>query len=167
MNKASYRIQASTEAEIARARLARAQQAADRGDREKAVDLAVESAFDAGIATTYSMLGGETQFGKETKSILAQAQDFVQTLSPESARGQNPSKSPKNAKSALALAQGEQALMPAIFYAGSAYGFAQAKKNAKLSRQAILVFDERCKQRPRATNPLPASKSNLMKRLLR
>lgn len=136
-----YRIQASSEAEVARARLARAKQAAEQGDNNKAIDLAVESAFDAGIAKTYAVLAGEHKYQLVADEIVDDAQDFVRGLAATSFEPFAKAANPKTGKQAMKLAK-SCSLMGAVFYAGGAHGYARANNDQELLASSIRFYDE-------------------------
>lgn len=169
-----YRIQASTEAEVARARLARAQQAADHGDVPKAIDLAVESAFDAGIATSFAALAKETKYKKVAQDIMHDAQAFVRSISASTVEDFDRAANPTTSKQALKFAQ-SSSLLGAVFYAGGAHGYAMAKNDKTMLAKTIRFYDETYsaardglvgQRRAAASNPgLPVGK--LKNRLLR
>ena len=161
MTKRDLRILASNEAEVARSRLVRAQQASEKGQRKDAMAFAAESAFDTGIATAYSVLCKEKGFQAETVEILDQCHGFI--------GGKKQSvKVPQNAKSALKLAGDGTGAIPSVFYAGMGFGYAQAKKNDKVSRQAIEQFHVLASDlkltTPMQSNPMS---SNLKRKLLK
>jgi hypothetical protein len=140
-DKGQYRVQASTEAEVARARLVRAEQAAERGDKLKAIDLAVESAFDAGISKTFALLAGEREFQNVADKIVDDAQDFVRSVAASSPQPFARAANPKSSKQAMKLAQ-SSSLMGAVFYAGGAHGYARADKDDVMMAKSIRFFDE-------------------------
>lgn len=153
-----YRIQASTEAEVARSRLARAREAAEEGNTDKALDLAVESAFDAGVATAFASLAGEAAFEKQVDRILDESQALVRLLVPMEAKAQVRFRKVKNGKQALSKAKGEEGVVQRVYYAGIAHGYGMAKGDAALQSESVKTFTQAYrKQKPAmAANPAPA-----------
>lgn len=170
-----YRIQSSIEAEVARAKLARAHEAAEQGDADQALDLAVESAFDAGVATAFATKAGEEGFHEEVDTILTEAQQFVQSAGMQARAANAPVGRIKSGNAALKHARETPDVIGAVHYAGMAHGFGEVKGDTKLKADAIKVFDDVYrKNKPpmysmaAVANPTPPlSTSKLKAKLLR
>lgn len=157
----TYRVLASTQFEAARARLARAHEAAEGGHTDVALDLATEGAFEAGTSFSFALLAGEAHFAQRTDEFLDETQAFVRLIAPMTThepqtRPQLRVANPMDARNALAMAKREQGLVLPVFFAGLAHGHAQVEQDAALKKRATRFLQARKQQaqsRARAPNP--------------
>ena len=121
-DKAQLQRAASVEAEVARARLARASMQGERGDVLGAVDQAAEAAFDAGLVYGYALGAGDQNFQEESRRILESAQDLLRNwVLISERRAVNPARTAADREKQAAAAAGDGAFLEAVYLTGTAY----------------------------------------------
>jgi hypothetical protein len=174
-DRTTYRRQASVEAAVARAKLARAEAALTSNDLFTASNLATEAAFDAGLSNGFALLSGDAAEQQHAKAILSEAKTMQAGILNIPIEDATRVANPIDGESALEMAKtaAEQAksadyrsrqvvdALAAAFYAGTAYGYGQATGDETLSNNGMRIYQAMVDEIPwapqqRAANPYPS-----------